>query len=244
MNVLRLSTLSLTLAIAVITLGLAAVPALADPPDADTGCHVRHNKDCNGGDDGGRDETFYDVVITGTISGESTTPWLTFGKETSIGLNDSSLPLRPGVGKFTDLVNFFMSVSDDPLALFSAADAGICFAIIDEGNNLSKNPPFAIHQGRVQEGRGGRAQASFWFHASTHTAVDGELVTVLYALLLTGDFDEGSSLPPTGNSVVLSITAWQLTATNEGKAVKSASCIGEGTVTVNDVDVTVTGPVG
>ena len=38
MNILRLSTLSLTLAIAVFTLGLAAAPALANPADSE-GCH-------------------------------------------------------------------------------------------------------------------------------------------------------------------------------------------------------------
>jgi len=51
MNILRLSTLSLTLAIAVITLGLAAAPAFSNPADAD-GCHT--HKDCGGGGDSGK----------------------------------------------------------------------------------------------------------------------------------------------------------------------------------------------
>ena len=50
MRILRLSTLSLTLAIAVITLGLAAAPALANPAD-ENGCH--DHKDCGGGGGGG-----------------------------------------------------------------------------------------------------------------------------------------------------------------------------------------------
>ncbi len=46
MSILRLSTLSQGLAIAVITLGLAAAPAFSNPADPDTGCH--DHKDCLG----------------------------------------------------------------------------------------------------------------------------------------------------------------------------------------------------
>ena len=48
MSILRLSTLSQGLAIAVITLGLAAAPAFSNPADPDTGCH--DHKDCLGDD--------------------------------------------------------------------------------------------------------------------------------------------------------------------------------------------------
>ncbi len=230
MSILRLSTLSQTLAIAVITLGLAAVPALADPPSSITGCHGEH-KPCDGVVDGGRDETFYNVGISGLISGGSTTPWRTFGKETSIGLNDSSIDGRPGVGVFTAL-----SFLGTP---FTDEERNICFPLDDDDKLIE----LTIHQGNVREGRGGRAQAGFFFDGSTHSTVEGSLVTVLYHLLLTGDFEPlESSLPPiTDNPVVLSMLTWELTATNEGKAVKSASCIGEGTV--DGIAVTVDGPV-
>lgn len=243
----KFRVMAVTIAIAVITLGLVAVPALADPPDPNTGCHGPH-KDCNGGDDGGRGETFYDVVISPNtydlIVGESDDdhPWLTFGNGTSIGLGDSSLSPpgtgRPGIGEFTDLSFFHTLPGDSPP--FSNTQGKKCFPKKGDDELHRDEGSFSIHQGRVQEGRGGRAQASFWFHGLTHTKVDEEIVTVLYALLLTGDT---ISLPPTGgNSVVLAMTAWQLTATEEGQAVKSASCIGEGlvdvivTVTVHDPD--------
>ncbi|MCH9025693.1 MAG: hypothetical protein IIA05_01080 [Proteobacteria bacterium] len=242
----KFRVMAVTIAIAVITLGLAAVPALADQPDPNTGCHGPH-KGCNGGD---RDETFYDVVIgpmsaSGDfIAGESDDdhPWLTFGNGTSIGLGDATLsppgPARPGIGEFTDL-SFFHTLPGDspPFPPFSTTQGKKCFPKDgdEEKDEDEKNHrdvgTFSIHQGRVQEGRGGRAQASFWFHGFTHTEVDEEIVTVLYALLLTGDT---ISLPPTGGeSVVIAMTAWQLTATNKGQAVKSASCIGDGEVYVN-----------
>jgi len=56
---------------------------------------------------------------------------------------------------------------------------------------------------------------------------------------LTGD---SISLPPIGKeSVVLAMTGWKLTATNESKAIKEISCIGKGGVNVN-VTVTVHDP--
>ena len=209
--------MALTIAIAVMTLGYAN-PSFADKPTNG------HN---HGGDDDGRDETLYDVVISVDISGESTDPWLTFGKGTSIGLNDASEGRVPG--EFTNLSFFAALPGDSPP--FSAAEGAICFP----------SAPFAIHQGRVQEGRGGRAQAGFWFHGSTHTEVEGEFVQVLYNLFLTGVFP-GDPLPPTAfnQPIEMTMTAWVLGATNEGKAIKDASCIGEG---ATDVTIMVTGPV-
>jgi len=118
MNILRLSTLSLTLAIVVFALG-SANPSFAAPKKCD-GDPFPIPPGCGGGDgdDGGRDETFYDVVIGKAnagdpIFGESDDdhPWLTFGNGTSIGLGDASLSPpgeRPGIGEFTDL-SFFTS---------------------------------------------------------------------------------------------------------------------------------------
>lgn len=221
----KFRVMAVTIAIAVMTLGLVAVPALADPGD-DDGCH-EHKEDCGGGGDGGRDETLYDVVISVDISGESTDPWLTFGKGTSIGLNDASEGRVPG--EFTNLSFFAALPGNSPP--FSADDGAICFP----------SAPFAIHQGRVQEGRGGRAQAGFWFHGWTHDTVDGVLVKVLYNLLLTGDFP-ADPLPPTAinQPIEMNMTAWELGATNEGKAIKDISCIGEG---ATNVTIMVTGPV-
>ena len=251
MNISRLSTLLLSLVIAVVMLGYANSSSAAKKgidctdPTSHPSC-----KDKGDGDDSGRDETFYDVVISPNtfdkIVGESDDdhPWLTFGNGTSIGLGDASLSPpgeRPGIGEFTDL-SFFTS-SGGPFNTKVEGDdddrnqGQIYFPVDgDEDDEGRDGGTFSIHQGRVQEGRGGRAQATFWFHGFTHTDVDGAPVKVLYALLLTGIFSVGS-LPPTGgNFVLLSMTAWQLTATNEGQAVKSASCIGDG---AEEFDVTV-----
>ncbi len=61
MRILRLSTPSLILAIAVITLGLAAAPALANPAD-ENGCH--DHKDCGGDDTTG---TLYTAALEGAF---------------------------------------------------------------------------------------------------------------------------------------------------------------------------------
>ncbi len=253
MSILRLSTLSLTLAIAVMTLGYAN-PSFADKPLTGPCSPTQTEPHCHDDDEDKRDKTFYDVEFGNigimTIVGKSDDdhPWSTFGKGTSIGLGDSSLSPpgdgRPGIGEFTDLSFFtpgFGEFLNDGATCFPAD--GDDEYLTHTGTHRDKGS-FSIHQGNVREGRGGRAQAGFFFHGFTHTLLEGEseLREVLYHLLLTGDF-ASASLPPTEdneNEVVLVLTAWQLTATNEGQAVKSASCIGEGTV---NVDVTVTGPV-
>ncbi len=77
MSILRLSTLSQGLAIAIFTLGLTATPAFSNPADAD-GCHT--HKDCGGGEGRGDhpvDLTFRDVdadrigsdfAVSGTVT--------------------------------------------------------------------------------------------------------------------------------------------------------------------------------
>ncbi len=60
MSILRLSTLSQGLAIAIITLGLAAAPAFSNPADAD-GCHT--HKDCGGGGDSGKPPEMHTLLF-------------------------------------------------------------------------------------------------------------------------------------------------------------------------------------
>lgn len=80
-------------------------------------------------------------------------------------------------------------------------------------------------QANFSQGRGGRAQAGFFFHG--FTSKGGE---VLATLLLIGDFDDSEVwFPPThSSSSTLTMTGWEMGVTNEGKAIKSISCIGEG----------------
>ena len=158
MNISRLSTLLLGLAIAVITLGLVAVPALADP--AEDGCHVLHKACGDGGGIGGnRDETFYDVdigILNETILGVSTRPWSTFGKGKSIGLGDGSLG-HTGVGRFTDLTIF--TSSDGPFGELDTDN-------ITNGQKCFPSLPAVIHQGAVARGKHGQAEAGFFSKAS------------------------------------------------------------------------------
>lgn len=212
----KFRVMAVTIAIAVMTLGYAN-PSFADKPTNG------HN---HGGDDGGRVETFYDVVIGmaangETIFGGSTRPWSTFGKGKSIGLGDGSLG-HTGVGEFTDL-SFFTRVDGD----FDEKGA-TCFQV-----------PTVIHQGSVAQGRGGRAESRFFFEGFTHTEVAGEFVEINYQLQLIGDFVPDDPWPPTDNmTTTLTMTTWELSASNEGQAIKDISCIGKGTV---DVNIMVTG---
>ncbi len=276
MNILRLSTLSLTLAIVVFALG-SANPSFADKPGSGK-CVKTQHEHCHDDDESGRDETFYDVVIGPmtsngmTIIGKSDLehPWLTFGNGTSIGLGDATLsppgPGRPGIGEFTDL-SFFTSSSGpfDEEDGDEVTNGQKCFPKEGDleqeahegddhkGHEHRGEGSFSIHQGRVQEGRGGRVEASFWFHGFTHTEVEvegggDELVKVLYALQLTGEYATSDpllpTLPPVDIDVVLAMTTWRLSVSNEGKAIKNISCIGKDDF-VGDVNVTirVTGPV-
>ena len=220
MNISRLSTLLPSLAIAVITLGLAAVPALADPGD-DDGCH-EHKEECGGGGDVAE----YSVTISGAMTGASDHNWRgNFGGKKNIGLNDAAEGRIPG--EFTDLSIF--TSSGGPFDEVDGNNGQECFLV-----------PAVIHQGNVSKGRGGRAQAGFFFDGLTFEQVNNMDVPVLYGLVLTGVFSTNTPWPPTaGNPAVLTMTAWELSATNEGKAIKSISCIGKG---ATGVTITVTGP--
>lgn len=221
--------MAVTIAIAVMTLGYAN-PSFADKPIGG-----EHN---HGGDDDGRDKTFYDVVIgeSGygeTIFGESTRPWSTFGKGKSIGLGDGSLG-HTGVGKFTDL-SFFTSLKGlfgDIEDVGDIPNGAKCFPL-DDKNILVKT---LIHQGSVTQGRGGRAESRFFFDGFTFE----NNVPVLYQLQLFGLFDETEAWPPgTAGHTHVIMKDWVLSVANEGQAIKSISCIGEGETFVT---ITVTGP--
>ena len=92
MNILRLSTLSLTLAIAVITLGYMNVASAAKPD-----CPGDHPSCKEAGGAAG-----YIVTIVGDVEGGSTENWL--GGSKGVGLNDAGV--HDGVGLFTDLSYF------------------------------------------------------------------------------------------------------------------------------------------
>ena len=201
MKNLRLSTLSLSLAIAVMTLGYVNVASAGKPT-----CPGDHPSCKEAGDDG------YSVTIEGQVEGHSTDNWLLgVGGKKSIGFNDASL--GHDVGDFTDLS--FFTISNGPFG----SDGATCFKF-----------PAELHQATIKQGKGGRAQAAFWFDGKTN---DGN-TSVLYALALYGLFDPATAWPPEGTPHVMIMTDWKIIVENEGKAIKSISCIGEG-----DDDITV-----
>ena len=208
MNTVRLSTLSLTIAIAVMTLGYAN-PSFADKPS--NGDHE------HGGGGGGADGAMFRVtILDDDLAGGSTVavdemgktidPWLQgFGGKNSIGLNDASgldVGTLTGVGSFTGL---------------GLGPNEFCFPgdIVDPHASL-----FPLHQAFIKPGKKGRAEASFWFHGTTK---DG-MVRVLYLLKLIGAFESPEVWP---SAQKLTMTDWELKVENEGKAIKSISCIGE-----------------
>ena len=204
MNILRLSTLSLTLAIAMMTLGYVSVASAAKPI-----CPGDHPSCKEAGESG------YSVTIEGHVEGASADMegasadnWLggVAGKN-SIGLNDASE--GHNVGAFTGLE--FFTGNDSPFG----SDGASCFP----------SAPFTIHQAIISRGKGGRAQASFWFDGFTKH----DNTSVLYALALFGQFDSDKAWPPVeGEHHLIMMTDWKIIVENEGKEIKSISCIGEG----------------
>ncbi len=87
--------------------------------------------------------------------------------------------------------------------------------------------PFTLHQATISQGKGGRAQAAFWFDGLTK---DGN-TSVLYALALFGADGSGADLP---GEATLDMKTWELKVENEVKTIKDNSCRGAG-----DTDVTI-----
>lgn len=163
----------------------------------------------------------YSVTIVGAdVEGASVNHWL--GGPKGVGLNDAGV--NGDVGELTHL-NFFIS----------SGQGAICFPL---GNWFphEEGEGYQLHQAQIKEGRGGRAEATFWFHGRTYE----NNIRVLYALALYGDFNEEDlEFPPVndGETIVMVMHDWKMIVENERKAIKSISCIGKGT---NDVTVTIT----
>ena len=190
MKNLRLSTLSLTLAIAVMTLGYVNVASAGKPT-----CPGDHPSCKEAGDDG------YSVTIKWQVEGHSTDNWLLgSGGKKSIGLNDATAGPGHDVGDLTDL-SFFTDSSGPFLS-----DGDFCFS-----------DPAELHQATIKQGKGGRAQAAFWFDGKTN---DGN-TSVLYALALFGADGSGADLP---GEATLDMKTWELKVENESKTIKYMSC--------------------
>jgi hypothetical protein len=223
MNILRLSTLSLTLAIAVITFGYMNV-ASAGKPDCSEGGDHPSCKDALGG--GG-----YSVIFMGDLTGGSSENWL--GDSKGVGLNDAGV--HDGVGMFlvsTDLPFFASEFYGD-----DDNSGALCFPGEEHGDFVYEED-YLLHQAQIKEGKKGRAEATFWFHGLTAEVTNP--TRVLYALTLYGDFDETKPWPPVDDEhVILMKKGWKMIVENEGKAIKDVSCIDK--IEGDDViDVTIT----
>ena len=207
MNILRLSTLSLTLAIAVFALGYVN-PSFAGKPDK-----CPDHPSCKDGGD-----AKYSVAISGDVLGNSVAgyPWSKGGGRNTI----NSPPYNAGF--LTDL-SFFAALPVEPPPPFTAGQATVCFAA----------GTFPLYGGFINQGKKGTAQANFWFFAKTYDGIPpgSDPITVLYQLTYTGVFASGW-LPEIGSPAFLNMNEWRLHAENEGDDIKAISCIGEGTTNV------------
>ena len=206
MNRLRLSTLSLTMAIVVMTLGYATPSFAAKPGACD---QDPPHPSCKTGDDTDGAAFNVDIGASGDAlqGGSGGNPWLQgVGGKNSIGLNDAS-PAGLDVGTLTGVA----ALTDEDTTCFPT-------------DFLSPHTAsFQLHQAFIKSGKKGRAEASFWFHGKTFL----DDVRVLYLLKLFGEFESGKEWP---GAQTLTMTDWELKVENEGKAIKMISCQGEGKV--------------
>ena len=218
MNISRLSTLLLSLAIAVFALGYVN-PSSAGKPGRDCEPPSNHPS-CKDEDSGTDGATFSVVIYGGGLMGESAEDWLqSFGGKNTIGLNHASAEVSD-VGTLTG-VSSLTGLNPS------------CFPSDFMGPH---GKPFQLHQASINRKKG-KAQAGFFFHGLTF---EGN-VRVLYDFLLIGEFESGE-WPPTDTAApptVLKMTSWELSVEKEGQAITSISCKGEGP-TPTPVTITVT----
>ena len=207
MNILRLSTFSLTLAIAVFAFSHVN-PASAEKPGAncDPMAGPVHSS-CK--DDEGGDDAIYDVDITGLVTFSSQNHWITGSGRNKI------VPGATHTGTFTDMT---------PLAAFFGDDSDT--DQVSDGVECFLAPfqdlVFAAH---ITQGKGGRIEVGLWFGGKTWEGDD-----ILYVLFLFGPRGQEQWPPDPDQTTVINIIDWDLSVSNEGQAIKDISCIGEGPI--------------
>ena len=216
MNILRLSTLSLT--IILFSLGALMLPVNTTLAHHCKGGH-RGAPGCDGGG-GGKDFATYSVAITGAVSGASDTNWRGgFTGKNSIGLNVPGGPFTAenNVGQLTDLSFFTMS---SPLGPFSGMRGENCFGTTDA----------FLGQATVKKGKRGRAEGQFWF--SGHT--DDGVTEVSYLLIVVGSID--GDWPPSdpASPTTMTMDTWEMSAGESG-SIQNISCVGDGDF-INDLN--------
>lgn len=222
MNRLTLSTLSLTTAIVVMTLGYAT-PAFAAKPDCDSDSDSSHPS-CKTDGDAAFTVDIGQLELGELLQGGSGDDlWVQgFGGKNAIGLNDAS---GLDVGTLTGVGSLGLDILSPlcfPADFMPPPDPG------EESVHTSFSD---LHQALIKPGKQGRAEASFWFHGFTN---DGYMVRVLYVLKLFGKFESNKEWP---GAQTLEMTSWELKVENEGKTIKDKSCSGKGD---GKVDITIT----
>lgn len=200
-----MKTRYLTLFTVLTCLGLAIPTFAAKPNCAEDDTHPS----CKPADDSGVD-AMYSVAISEAVTGASGSDWLgSFGGKNKIGANEFGVATGI-VGVLSDL-GFFRDDAD----FLGELNGANCFA---DGSFLS--------QGLIGKGRGGRAEASFWFDGLT---ADGG-TSVLYVLSVFGQFDDGAAKDvwPPANVTTLGMTDWDIDVENEPADIRNRSCVGAG----------------
>ena len=207
MNILRLSTLSLTIV-------LFSLGGLISPENTTFAHHCKGGHK-NAGCPVDTDVATYNVAITGAVLGASGPDWRGSGKNT-IGLGVVGGTFGPGnsVGQLTDLSFFTMS---SPFGPFSGVRGIFCFG----------STPFFLGAANLKQGKhGGQAEGNFIFRARTD---DVTMTTeVQYRLFVVGTF--GGEWPPSDPDMPTTMTmdTWELVVSNASGPIRNISCLGEG----------------
>ena len=217
MNILRLSTLSLTII-------LFSLGALMLPVNTTLAHH------CKGGHAGspgcppttnGKDVATYSVAITGAVLGGSGADhWREgFVGKNSIGLNVPGGPFTAenSVGQLTNLSFFTKPFPNGP---FSGSRGENCFGTTDA----------FLGQAILKKGKRGRAEGHLGFSGLTD---DGTMTEVQYRLSVVGSFD--GDWPPSNplNPTDMIMDTWEMSAGESG-FIQNISCEGDGDFDIDD----------
>jgi hypothetical protein len=224
MNILRLSTLSLTIV-------LFSLGGLISPENTTFAHHCKGGHKNNEGCPVDTDVATYNVAITGAVLGASGPDWRGSEKNTiGLGVVGGTFDAENSVGQLSNLSFFTMS---SPAGPFSGPRGVNCFG----------NTPFFLGAANLKQGKhGGQAEGNFIFRART----DDGTTEVQYRLFVAGSFDgdwpPSNSLDPTD----MIMDTWELVVSNASGPIRNRSCVGDGNFTnalnnlLDEVVITVT----
>jgi hypothetical protein len=188
-------------------------------PSESVACHkneIPHGKNTECGDDPSPpsdDGTqLYGLVISGDMVGIGK-DWELLGSRT---IDYKEFFAAPAFGEL--VLDYFRNSSGPFLG-----DGPKCFVHPDHPKLFAAN---------LGKSKGNLAAATFWFWGDT----DDGVTEVLYRAGLKGTFGVTGDWPPADGIVkTLTLTEWRIAVENEGKDIKSISCLDEGTFTAGVV---------